>query len=108
MIYFWPNGPCCTLPAPVARQQHETATRQRRDRTEVALVERQQPPCPESVSEYHHGYICQPKVKIGVLLIEPRHRAVLISSQSAHPEPPRRHVAQERPGGLDAPATPDR
>ena len=89
----------------VAGKQGETATRQRGDRAEVAFVERQQPPRPETVGKNHHRKVSQPEIKIGVLLIQPGHRAMLIRGQSLNPEPPRRHVAQERPGSQRAPAT---
>ncbi|MGH3182129.1 MAG: hypothetical protein ACRDOH_03920 [Streptosporangiaceae bacterium] len=74
-----------------ARALAETATGQRGDRVEVTLIECQEPRRPETVRQDHHRKIRQPEIKVGVLLIEPRHRAVLISGQSLNPEPPRGH-----------------
>jgi hypothetical protein len=48
--------------------------------------------------ENHHRQVSQPKIKVGILLIQPGHGAVLIRGKSLNPESPCRHVAQERPG----------
>lgn len=91
----------------VKGQQGETSARQQGDRAEVTFVERQQPPRPEPVRENHHRKVSQPKIKVGILLIQPGHGAVLIRGQSLNPEPPGRHVAQERLGRQRAPASAD-
>ena len=91
----------------VAGQQSETAARQRGDRAEVTFVERQQPPRPEPVGKNHHRKVSQPKIKGVILLTQPGHRPVLIRGQSLNPEPPCRHVAQERPGSQRAPTAAD-
>jgi hypothetical protein len=80
----------------VARQQGETSARQRGDRAEVTFVECQQPPGPEPVREKHHRKVSQPKIKVGVLLIQPGHGTVLSRGQSLDPEPAGRDIAQER------------
>ncbi len=99
--------PAWSASVPVAWKQRETAPRWRGDRSEVTFVEGQQPPRPKTVSKNHHRKICQPKIKVGVLLIQPCHGAVLISRQPLDQEPARRHVAQEGPGRCGAPAAPD-
>jgi hypothetical protein len=99
--------PALSGPRVVAGQQGETATRQLGDRAEVTFVERQQPPRPETMGKNHHRKVSQPKIKSGILLIQPGHRAMLIRGQSLNTEPPCRHVAQERPGSKRAPTSAD-
>jgi hypothetical protein len=39
------------------------------------------------MSKNHHGKVRQPEIKIGILLVQSRHRAVLISGQPFNTEP---------------------
>jgi hypothetical protein len=102
------GGPCCQRRSARSRVrlvagQGETSARQRGDRAEVTVVERQQPPRPEPVRENHHRKVSQPKIKVGILLIQPGRGAVLIRGQSLNPEPRRVDYGQSLPLARTAP-----
>jgi len=84
------------------------ATAERGDGAEVALVEGQQAGGTEPSRQDDYRGVCQPELKVGVLLVQACGQCVLVWGESLYQESPRRHVAQERPGGLGSAATPDK
>ncbi len=83
------------------------AAAERGDGAEVAVVEGQQAGGTEPSRQDDNGGVCQPELKVGVLLVQARGQCVLVWGQSLHQESPRRHVTEERPGGPGSPATTD-
>jgi len=83
------------------------AAAERGDGAEVTLVEGQQAGGTEPSSQDYNRSVCQPKLEASVLFVQARGQCVLFWGQSLNQESPSRHVAQERPGGLGSPATPD-
>ena len=79
------------------------AAAERGDGAEVAVVEGQQAGGTKPSGQDDNRGVCQPKLKVGVLLVQTRGQCVLVWGQSLYQESPRRHVAQERPGGLGIP-----
>ncbi len=70
------------------------------DDSGVALVEGQQAGGAEPSRQDDNRGVCQPELEGGVLLVQTSGQRVLVWGQSRNEEPPGRHVAQKRPGGL--------
>jgi hypothetical protein len=67
---------------------------ERSQRSEVALVERQEAPGVEPAREHDNGEVGQPDVKVGELPLEPRHDGVVVQLKAGYGEPARGEVGE--------------